>query len=163
MRLSVNRDRCRGCVAVKEGELYKSPADPHADLIVRALEEPGVLAGYSANRKLPRLQRSSFGVASGYVWVPLRIRVDLDRVHRQLVASRSFTDVQPLGSCEGPYKEDPWGHMTPFVSGFFFGGSCFRVSITDEGSDNKSSSGSRLFAQGDNDFHILVYGLAIIQ
>ena len=85
---------------MKEGELYKSPADPHADLIVRALEEPGVLAGYSATQNLPNIC-GSFSAESGYVWAPLRTRVDLDRVHRQLVASRSFTEVKPHGRSTG--------------------------------------------------------------
>ena len=86
---------------MKIGELYKSPADPHADLIWRAIEEPGVLAGFSAMRNLPKIC-GSFAAESGYVWVPLRIRVDLDRVHCQLVGSRSFTEVRPEGSGSGP-------------------------------------------------------------
>ena len=86
---------------VKKGELYKSPADPHADLIVRALEDPGLLAGYSAIRNLPKIS-GSLAAESGYVWVPLRICAALDRVHRQPVASRWLTEVRPEGSGSGP-------------------------------------------------------------
>ena len=42
--------------------------------------------------------------------------VDLDRVHRQLLASHSLVEVSPEGLGQGPYKEYPWGHMAPFVT-----------------------------------------------
>ena len=54
---------------VKGGELYNSPVDPSAPSLTQAIEEPGVFAGFSANRNLPDI-RVSWGAANGYVWCP---------------------------------------------------------------------------------------------
>ena len=98
---------------VKQGEMYKSPADPFGPTLARAIEEPGVFAGFSARHNLPVIS-GDWPNKSGYVWCPLRNRVDLDRVHRQIATSGEFQDVHPLGSGGGPFKENPWGHMNPF-------------------------------------------------
>ena len=85
------------------------------------------------------------------VWlcvVPLRNRVDLDRVHRQIATSGEFEDVRPHGSGGGPFKENPWGHMNPYQSAFKWRSQPFMCGITDEGKHMPSSSGARLYLRG---------------
>ena len=133
--------------AVRPGELYQAPADV-SDRLVEAIEEPGVLAGFSAVHNLPDIV-AAWRVTSGYVYCPLRVRLDHDRVHRQVHASGEFQSVRPIGSGGGPFKEEPWGHMTPYKTGFSYKGmSGFQLGTTDEGSNKPSSSGARLWMSG---------------
>ncbi|MFY7907832.1 MAG: hypothetical protein ACOVO0_16985, partial [Burkholderiaceae bacterium] len=131
----------------REGEFNTAPFDPSAALVEKAIEEPGILAGSSAKINLPVIQ-GEWKEKAGYVWCPLRVRMDLDRVHRQLVASGCFVQIHPLGSGGGPYKESPWGHMTPFKSGFTWLDKQFQCGVTDEGNSKKSTSGARLYLTG---------------
>ena len=78
---------------------------------------------------------------------PLAVRIDLDRVRRLLHQSKQFSDVRPVGSGGGPYKDNPWKHMAPYRCGLSLHGVEFAVGITGEGAPDKpSSSGARLFA-----------------
>ena len=74
--------------------------------------------------------------------------MDLDRVYRMMSVSSSFTDVRPMGSGGGPFKERPWEHMTPYKIAMEWGGGTFQVGITDEGPHKASSSGARLWMSG---------------
>ena len=108
---------------VKGGELYKRTADP------------GVFAGFSANHNLPLIS-GSWGVTKGYVWCPLRERMDLvDCVHRQIALSGLFQNVRLQGSGD---------HMTPYQSAFEWKGRAFSCGIDDE-VHKVSSSGARLY------------------
>ena len=109
---------------VKGGELYNSPVDPSAPSLTQAIEEPGVFAGFSAKHNLPDIT-GSWGSTKGYVWCPLRERVDLDYVHRQIAMSGLFENVRPRGSGGGPFKKTPWNHMTPYKSAFEWKGPRF--------------------------------------
>ena len=71
------------------GEKYKAPKDDWLERQRLACEEPGVLAGFSHVTKLPKLTGtlplrgvSKQGLHTGYVFVPLVRRVDMDRVYR---------------------------------------------------------------------------------
>jgi len=105
-----------------------------------------VFAGFSANHNLPDIT-GSWGSTKGYVWCPLRERVDLDYVHRQIAMSGLFQNVRPRGSGGGPFKKTPWNHMTPYKSAFEWKGHAFSCGITDEGRTKASSSGGRLYMQ----------------
>merc|ERR1712026_227548 len=97
---------------IRSGEHYKAPAD-EPDRLVEAIEEPGVLAGSSAVHNLPDIQIKRDG-SDGYVYCPLRVRIDQDRVHRQVHACGLFDYVRPIGSGRGPFTEHPWRHMAPY-------------------------------------------------
>ena len=135
--------------AIRTGELYMAPADESASasLFSKAIEEPGVFAGFSAVHNLPNIE-ADWPVKSGYTWCPLRVRMDLDRVYRMVVASGSFTNVRPYGSGGGPFKEKPWEHMSPYKIAMEWRGASFQVGITDEGRHKTSSSGARLWISG---------------
>lgn len=135
--------------SVAEGQLYPGPADPHMKLLQQSVEEPGVLAGSSAKFNLPNIKCTSWQIVGGYIWIPLARRVDLDRVHRQIIACGLFRDVRPVGSAGGPFKERPWGHMTPYKTQFKYKGGTYQCGVTDDGSrDKPSSSGARLYLTG---------------
>ena len=105
-------------------------------------------AGFSAKPNLPVIE-GAWGGKSGYMWCPLRNRVDLDRVRRQIAMSGLFQNVRPLGSGGGPFKEKkPWGHMNPFQSSFKWQGQTISCGITDEGKGRLSTSGARLYVRG---------------
>ena len=104
------------------GEMYKAPSDDWLKRQRRACEEPGVLAGFSHATNLPKLTGmlplrgvSQRGIHTGYVFVPLVRRVDLDRVYRAIRESGLFYRVYPYGTgrdeAENVYKESPWSHL----------------------------------------------------
>ena len=104
------------------GEKYKAPKDDWLERQRLATEEPGVLAGFSHVKNLPKLTGtlplrgvSELGLHTGYVFVPLVRRVDLDRVYRATRESGFFHRVYPYGTgkkgAETVYKERPWSHL----------------------------------------------------
>ena len=68
---------------------------------------------------MPNIQIKRDG-CDPYVYCPLRVRMDQDRVHRQIHACGRFESVQPIGSGSGPFKEYPWKHMAPYKTGFLW-------------------------------------------
>ena len=104
------------------GEMYKAPSDDWLERQRRAREEPGLLAGFSHVTNLPKLTgtlplrgTSEQGLHTGYVFVPLVRRVDMDRVYRAARESGLFYHVYPYGTgknnAEKVYKETPWSHL----------------------------------------------------
>ena len=69
------------------------------------------------NHKLPDIHLE-LESTSGYVYCPLRVREDQDRVHQQVHACGLFADVRPIGSGGGTFKEHPWRHMEPYKTCF---------------------------------------------
>ena len=111
----------RGCFDVDhkaQGEKYKAPKDEVLQMQrTRALEEPGVLAGFSHHSNLPILSGGHAIHWKGYAYVHLQRRLDTDRLFRAFLESHSF-EAWPWGC--GPkkddgnqivYKETPWTHM----------------------------------------------------
>ena len=131
---------------MRPGEFYQAPADV-PDRLAESMEEPGVLAGFSAVHNLPEIV-AEWPVKSGYVYCPLRVRLNHDRVHRQVHASGEFQNVRPIGSGGGPFKAEPWGHMTPYKTGLSYKGASFQLGTTDEGLHKPSTSGARLWMSG---------------
>ena len=74
-------------------------------------------AGSVANHNLPDIHLE-LESTSGYVYCPLRVREDQDRVHQQVHACGLFADVRPIGSGGGTFKEHPWRHMEPYKTCF---------------------------------------------
>ena len=108
------------------GEKYNAPADEWIELQRSACEEPGVLAGFSHRVNLPSLRgalplkgSSAQGILTGYTFVPLVRRVDMDRVFRATRESGLFHRVYPYGTgkndAEKVYKEKPWCHLNCYV------------------------------------------------
>ena len=106
------------------GESYNAPNDPWLEVQRRACEEPGVLAGFSHVDNLPILKAAmplkgsqAHGVFSGYVYVPLVQRVDMDRIFRAVKDSAILYKVYPYGTggkggtVEQIYKVSPWSHL----------------------------------------------------
>ena len=82
----------------------------------KAIEEPGVIAGFSHVTGLPKLLGGLVIRNKGYAYAPLVRRMDNDRLYRAIRESCEFSDVWPWGS--GPqgrqssvYKVTPWTHL----------------------------------------------------
>ena len=80
-----------------------------------AIEEPGVLAGFSHKENLPAITGSKNVASMSYRCCPLHTRMDVDRVFRAMRESELFHHVWPYGSGTGDtetvYKEKPWAHL----------------------------------------------------
>ena len=107
---------------LRAGESYPAPRDDFLDLQQLALEDPGVLAGFSHQFNLPMLSGNPYQVAFNinYLQVPLVRRMDLDRVYRACLESGKFYDVYPYGMGKDTeeatiYKANPWEHMNCYT------------------------------------------------
>ncbi len=155
------RSKRQGSAAdrVQPGEKYTGPDDVHAKRArTLALEEPGLLAGSSVTQNLPVLSGGSHAQAAiNYCWVPLFVRVDIDRVFQNLMDSNMFRSVKATGSLGSLFKVNPWSHMNPYkVAVVTKSSTCKRyiVGVTDDTSSDvprPSSSGARLYVEGPPD------------
>ena len=109
----VNRDMDE----ISDGwEKYKAPRDLFLAVQRQAVEEPGVLAGFSHRHNLPELSGGLVVAASGCAYAPLVRRLDNDRLFRALRESTVFERVWPWGcgtiaGTQTVYKATPWSHL----------------------------------------------------
>ncbi len=97
------------------GETMPRPADAVPVPTLEKLELPGVFAGDSA--PLPALT-GGFRQGDAHVWVPLVVRVDIDRLFRGLREHSLVRDVTTKGNHGMVYKDMPWTHMSPYRISF---------------------------------------------
>ena len=89
------------------GGHYRAPDDEVLRLQrTKAIEEPGVLAGFSHVTGLPQLQGGLVVPQKGYAYAPLNRRMDNDRLYRAIRESPEFSDVWPWGSGPQNKKKD---------------------------------------------------------
>jgi hypothetical protein len=139
---------------VQPGHCIPSPCDPVFMMRAQARDEPGLLAGSSARINLPKLIIGGSCESThptAYAWVPLRHRVEIDRVLSQMQLSMAFYSCEAFGSMGGCFKFNPWQHMNPYTikvhtlktkRGYQIGVTDFRDK------QNKSTSGARLYVMG---------------
>ena len=78
------------------GGPYRRPADTWQERLKLAMEDPGVLAGFSHTENLPDLV-GGLALNEDYVWAPLRHRMDVDRMFRAMRESNRCTKLCPCG------------------------------------------------------------------
>ena len=148
----------RNLDAKQDGDLYAGPADSWNKVLSQALEEPGVLAGFSTQENLPDLRGGILhDTAVPYAYVPLARRIDIDRVYRVLRESRFFHSVAPWGGRGSPdegrgcFKTEPWAHLNVYKVLAECGASeeQFEIGVTDNKTADivGSRSGARLYCR----------------
>ena len=111
------RDESTGAGAGPPGVSAEGPDDAMNEIVDwTTVLEKVLSAGSVANHNLPDIHLE-LESTSGYVYCPLRVRVDQDRLHHQVRACGQCAGVWTIGSGGGP----SW-HMAPYKTGFTWPG-----------------------------------------